>query len=135
MNTQVPRGIEVLVKKASVDPAFKAILLERRAAAADEIGLQLELSEAAMLAAIPREQLETIIASTHVPEEHRRIFLGRVAAAMLAVVGSAAVLSALSLGVRPGPRPRKDAPPKPPPSGGMQPDRPTMPAPGGARPG
>ena len=31
----IPRGIEVLVKKAAVDPAFKQILLEKRAKAAD----------------------------------------------------------------------------------------------------
>jgi hypothetical protein len=144
MNTQVPRGIEVLVKKASVDPAFKAILLERRAAAADEIGLQLQPAEAAMLAAIPREQLETIIANTNVPEEHRRVFFGRVAAAMLAAVGAAAALPmCMSAGSRArrtkGDRPERPSanedPPKPPRSGGMQPDRPTMPAPGGVRPG
>jgi acyl carrier protein len=87
MNTQVPRGIEVLVKKASVDPAFKAILLDRRAAAADEIGLQLAPAEAMMLAATPREQLETIVARTSVPQSHRRAFLGQAAAAMLAVLG------------------------------------------------
>jgi hypothetical protein len=82
----IPRGIEVLVKKAAVDPAFKAILLDRRAQAADEIGLQLEPAEAMMLAAAPREQLEAVIANTRVPEEHRRVFLGKVAAAMLGVI-------------------------------------------------
>jgi acyl carrier protein len=91
MSTQVPRGIEVLVKKASVDPAFKAILLERRAAAADEIGLHVEPAEAAILAAIPRGQLETIVANTDVPQSHRRAFLGQAAAAMLAVLGVGAI--------------------------------------------
>jgi len=85
----IPRGIEVLVKKAAVDADFKTLLLERRAAAAEEIGLRLEPAEAMMLAAAPREQLEAVIAQTHVPEEHRRVFLGKVAAAMLAVLGIA----------------------------------------------
>jgi hypothetical protein len=111
----IPRGIEVLVKKAAVDADFKALLLERRAAAAEEIGLRLEPAEAMMLAAAPREQLEAVIAQTHVPEEHRRVFLGKAAAAMLAVLGVAAAATALSLGVRPGQRP---------PTKGVQPDRP-----------
>jgi len=90
MNTQIPKGIEVLVKKASVDPAFKALLLERRAAAAQEIGLELDAAETMMLAAVPAGQLEAIIARTDVPQEHRRAFLGHAAAAMLAAVGTMA---------------------------------------------
>jgi len=31
MSEQIPQGIEVLVKKASVDPAFKELLLRDRA--------------------------------------------------------------------------------------------------------
>jgi acyl carrier protein len=113
MSTQVPRGIEVLVKKASVDPAFKAILLERRAAAADEIGLQLELAEAAILAAIPREQLETIIANTNVPQSHRRAFLGQAAAVMLTVLAGAATGEPAFAGGLGGFGNRPDGPAKP----------------------
>ncbi len=107
---EIPRGIEVLVKKASVDPAFRELLLTRRAEAAEEIGLQLEPAEAMMLAAAPREQLEMVISRTIVPAEHRRVFLGKVAAAMLAVLGvavvgalvsSAGVRSEISKGERP----------------------------------
>lgn len=90
MHTQIPMGIEVLVKKASVDPAFKAILLERRAGAADEIGLKLDAAEAMMLAGVPDTQLDSIIAHTSVPLEHRRAFLGQAAVAMLAAVGAMA---------------------------------------------
>jgi hypothetical protein len=86
MSWQFPQGIEVLVKKASVDPEFKALLLAERAGAAEAIGLELEPAEAAMLAAVPAAQLETIIGRTSVPSEHRRVFLGKVAAAMLAAV-------------------------------------------------
>ena len=94
----IPRGIEVLVKKAAVDPQFRAALLERRAAAAEQIGLSLDPSEAAMLRAVPREQLEAIIARTTVPEEQRRIFLGKVAAVSLAALGLSSVAC---MGVRP----------------------------------
>jgi hypothetical protein len=110
----IPRGIEVLVKKASVDPAFKALLLDRRAEAADEIGLKLEPAEAMMLAAAPREQLESVIANTVVPEEHRRTFLGKAAAVMLIAVGAAVGLSTCSLGHRPSRMQTK----------GIRPDRP-----------
>jgi len=87
MSRHGPKGIEVLVKKASVDPAFRIVFLERRAAAAKEIGLELDRSEAAMLAAVPTGQLEALIARTEVSQEHRRAFLGQVAAAMLAALG------------------------------------------------
>ena len=40
-----------------------------------------------MLAAVPEDQLQQIIAQTTVPDEHRRVFLGPVATAMLAIVG------------------------------------------------
>jgi hypothetical protein len=83
----VPRGIEVLVKKAAVDPAFRARLLTERTKAADEIGLRLEPSEVMMLNAVPAAQLERIIANTRVKPEHRGVFLGKVAAMMLMAIG------------------------------------------------
>ncbi|MEW6111766.1 MAG: hypothetical protein AB1664_06530 [Thermodesulfobacteriota bacterium] len=84
--TAIPRGIEVLVKKASVDPAFREVLLNERAAAAGKIGLELSVTEAAMLNSVPRAQIEHIIENTTVPDEHRRVFLSRIGAAMLAVL-------------------------------------------------
>lgn len=83
----IPRGVEVLVKKASVDPSFRDILLERRAEAAREIGLELDPAEVMMLRAVPAAQLQAIIAKAVVPQAHRRAFLGRAAAAMLAALG------------------------------------------------
>ncbi len=83
----IPRGIEVLIKKASVDQDFRSVLLKERAKAAAEIELELSAAEAAMLNAIPLEQIEKIIENAKVPDEHRRIFLGKVAAAMLGVLG------------------------------------------------
>jgi acyl carrier protein len=87
MSQPVPQGIEILVKKASVDPAFRNLLLERPEAAVAEIGLELGPAEAMMLRSVPREQLAAVIARTSVPEEHRRAFLGQAAAAMLAAIG------------------------------------------------
>lgn len=113
----IPRGIEVLVKKAAVDPDFRQLLLERRAAAAGEIGLKLEPAEFAMINAVPAEQLETIIANTNVSEVTRAAFLGRAAAVMLAALGvSAAGCSGNepSKGVRPDRVPATD---------GVRPDR------------
>ncbi len=122
---EIPRGIEVLVKKAAVDPEFKIVLLERRAAAAAEIGLELQPAEAAMLAAVTAPQLEAIIARTTVPQEFRRAFLGKAAAAMLATFGL--VTSAgCPLGSQPDRPPTKGIAPDRPPTKttGIAPDRP-----------
>lgn len=114
----IPRGIEVLVKKASVDEGFMAVLLERRAGAAGEIGLELADTEKAMLESIPAAQLEAIISQTKVKPQNRRVFLGKVAAAMLAAVGASVVGCDSESSVTDGVRPDR------PPSRGVQPDRP-----------
>jgi len=84
----IPRGIEVLVKKAAVDPAFRERLLDGRAKAAEDIGLALDPAEALMLRAAPRQQLEAIIARTKVHPTVRSAFLGRAAAVMLVALGA-----------------------------------------------
>ncbi len=83
----VPRGIEVLVKKAAVDPEFRALLLAERSAAAAEIGLELSDAEATMLDGVPPVQLEGIIANTAVSPKLKPAFMGRAAAVMLAALG------------------------------------------------
>jgi hypothetical protein len=113
----IPRGIEVLVKKAAVDPRFRALLLEKRADAARQISLELTPAETAMLAAIPRKQLDAIIANTKVKPKSRRIFLGKAASVMLAALGvnvSGCKKESPDRGVRPDPPIGK----------GIQPDRP-----------
>ncbi|MHC4193230.1 MAG: hypothetical protein ACYS8I_01025 [Planctomycetota bacterium] len=116
----IPRGIEVLVKKASVDTKFKATLLDKRADAAGEISLELTSPEAAMLNTIPRKQLEAIIAATKVRPESRRVFLGKVASLMLAAVGvGVSGCKKEEPGDTTGIRPDK-----PPTTKGIQPDRP-----------
>ncbi|MHC4193231.1 MAG: hypothetical protein ACYS8I_01020 [Planctomycetota bacterium] len=89
----IPRGIEVLVKKASVDPQFKKILLEKCADAAGQIGIELTDAEAAMLARIPREQLEAIISGTKVKPENRHVFLSNAGKLMLAALGVAVIVT------------------------------------------
>ena len=87
----IPRGIEVLIKKAAVDPAFKRLLIETRDEAARDIDLTLDPAEAMMLRAAPRGQLEAIIARTRVHPTVRSAFLGRAAAVMLVALGAGAV--------------------------------------------
>jgi hypothetical protein len=89
----IPRGIEVLVKKASVDPEFRQILLEKRGEAAKEIELELTEAERNTLSSIPAEQLEKIIDNTKVKPEHKAIFLGNVGKLMLAAVVTVALVS------------------------------------------
>lgn len=148
----IPRGMEVLVKKASVDDAFRALLLEKRDAAAAEIGLELDPAEVVMLRAVSAEQLAGIIAGTKVEPASRRAFLGKVAAAMLVAIGaSQAGCTPAVTGSRPSdPEGGKEgnkggkqsktqpAPPAPtgirpdPPSQGVRPDR--LPVTDGIRP-
>jgi hypothetical protein len=97
----VPRGLEVLLKKASVDEEFRALLLEKRSHASETIALELDPAEAAMLDHMPREQLEAIIHGTRVPAEDRRVFLGQVASVMLAALGAVACCPGCSKGVQP----------------------------------
>ena len=85
---EIPRGIEVLVKKASVDPAFRAVLLSQRSKAAAEIGLKLAPAEALMLEHVPLAQLEAIINRTKVDPSRRNAFLSKAAGVMLAALGA-----------------------------------------------
>ena len=89
MVVEAPRNIEVLIKKAAVDPAFKEILFEKRAGAAEVIALKLSPAEAAMLDAVPEEQLRAIIGRTKVNPKLRPAFLGATAAAILAALATA----------------------------------------------
>ncbi|MHC4520388.1 MAG: hypothetical protein ACYTAS_17515 [Planctomycetota bacterium] len=82
----IPRGVEVLLKKASMDPEFRKLLLEQRGEAAHTIDLELTEAEGEMLAHIPPEQLGQIIDNTKVKPEHKSAFLGSVGRIMLATV-------------------------------------------------
>jgi len=97
----VPRGVEILIQKAAVDPEFKALLLEKRSAAAAEIELILQPAEAVMLDSVPAEQLEAIIAGTKVPEKTRRALLGTVTVATLAALGVISFCTPTTRGIQP----------------------------------
>jgi len=115
----IPRGIEVLVKKAAVDPDFKQVLMAKRADAAYEINLKLEPAEIAMLNAVPPAQLETIIANTKVADLSRAAFLGRAAAVMLAALG----VSTLDTNAQEGPPVTGSRPDPTPPKPDPKPDK------------
>jgi hypothetical protein len=91
----IPRGVEVLLKKASVDPEFCKLLLEKRAEAARAIDLELTEAEREMLAQIPAEQLEQIIRNTKVKPEQRGVFLGTAGKLMVAALIGAGVVAVL----------------------------------------
>lgn len=86
MSPTFPRGIEVLLKKAAVDPEFRALLLDDLEKAAEMIALELDPVERSMLKTMPPKQLAIIIDRTTVPQAQRRAFLGTAAAAMLAAL-------------------------------------------------
>lgn len=90
---EVPRGIEVLVKKASIDRLFREKLLEMRSACADLIGLSLTPTEKTMLDSIPEKQLVSIINNTKVQPGISSAFMTYTAAIMLAALGCTAPLS------------------------------------------
>jgi hypothetical protein len=111
----IPRSVEVLIKKAAVDPEFRELLLAKRAAAAGEIGLPLEPAEAAILNAIPADQLRAIIARTKVDQSAVPALLGKAAAVMLVALGisypAEDSAGAGTRGIRPDPpRPPATAP-------------------------
>ncbi len=110
IDRHIPRGLEVLIKKAAVDAAFKKILFEKRADAATAIGLNLTAAEEAMLAAVPLPQLEGIVAHTRISPKFRPAFLGYAAGAMLAALSTVSTACdggpfepPTPVGTRPGP--------------------------------
>jgi hypothetical protein len=136
----IPRGIEVLVKKAAVDLEFRELLFDQRGGAAAAIELELDPAENAMLNAIPREQLAQIVRQTTVPPEQRRVFLGKIAVAMLAVLGvgiagcgSKSEPELSTLGIQPD-RPKRKVIHPDRPTNAPPPVQPPLPAPAGVRP-
>jgi hypothetical protein len=77
--------------KASVDPVFRMLVLQKRAEAAHQIDLELTEAERNMLSSISAEQLEKIIENTKVKPEHRSIFQGTTAKIMIAVAAGFAI--------------------------------------------
>jgi len=88
-----PRGIEILLKKASVDGDFANVLLESPEEAARLISLDLHDSERRILLNTPSSTLQTMIRHTTVKRQQLSAFKTMSAALMLA-----AVLAVSSLG-------------------------------------
>lgn len=103
-------GIEVLLRKASVDPEFRNTLLQQRGRAAEEIGLELTPAEVTILTTVPEADLVRMIDKIEVPEAHRSAFMGRAAAVMLAiVVGAGLVATCVQMIPTAGISPRKES--------------------------
>ncbi|MDM7999409.1 MAG: type II secretion system protein GspG [Dehalococcoidia bacterium] len=81
-----PHGIEILLKKASVDQEFAAVLLKSPKEAARLISLDLHDSEIAVLASTPESTLRTMIRNTKVRRHQLSAFKTMSAALMLAAI-------------------------------------------------
>ena len=105
-----PRGLEVLLKKASLDKAFRKVLLADPEKAARKIQLDLSEAEEAMLRSIPRRALSQMISQVRVPGKQRLAFAGTTAAVMLAAPGA----TLTGCGERQGAQPAGERPDRPP---------------------
>ena len=78
---KIPIGIEKVLCKAAVDPAFRAALYENRREALDGLGDELSEAEADILMSIPIEPLDSMVAGID-PKRHagRRFMKGVMAA-------------------------------------------------------
>ena len=87
-----PRGIEILLKKAKVDPRFRKLLLQDPVAASRSIELALKDNEKKILLNTPGEVIEKMVESSFVPKHHVSTFLNAKAAAMLSLILATSVL-------------------------------------------
>ena len=92
----VPMGIQRLARLAVVTEDFRQQLLEHRAAVAGAADVELTASEAAVLAAIPAEQLASMTCKLPAPAPPRREFLRQTAATAVVLLGGAALGETLS---------------------------------------
>lgn len=131
----IPQGIEHLLSMAAVNPRFGQALLLQREEAINASGVRLSTTEHGILGAVDPDALQQMIRSVHqgIPEQDRRSFLNRSAAALVALVGGGLAVGGASgcpgavKGSRPD-RPEKpdSTPPAPDPAppAGIRPDRP-----------
>lgn len=96
-----PRGVEVLLKKARVDPAFRRLLLQDPVRAAASIELDLGAHEQQMLVHTPRSVLDQMVAHTFVPRQLVETFRGatRAAALVLALASTVVTPSLATAGI------------------------------------
>ncbi|HOS92474.1 MAG TPA: hypothetical protein PLD23_00850 [Armatimonadota bacterium] len=90
----VPMGIERVLRKAAADGRFRTRLMSDRAGALERSGLELSVSEHAILLAIPAKHLQAMIAQLAPSSPARRGLLRRLAAAAgIALFGVAGATS------------------------------------------
>ena len=93
--SEQPTGIEELLALAVADGRFAVVLLEDRQRAIAASGVSLSSAQRHVLASVSEQSLREMIlglAGTR-PEEHRRAFLGRSAAALTALAGGSVLAS------------------------------------------
>lgn len=83
---EIPRTLEILVKKASLDPVFLQKLVDERSGLADEHSLPLDTSERYMLDMIPEAQLRTMAAHARVPESQKSMLKTSSIGALVALI-------------------------------------------------
>lgn len=86
IRNDIPRALEILVKRAAIDKEFRAQLLQKREKIAKEMRIPLDPSEKAILAGIPEEHLQKMIQVTEVPPAQKNLLAKGTAAAMLALL-------------------------------------------------
>jgi membrane carboxypeptidase/penicillin-binding protein PbpC len=93
----IPRGIEILLKKAKADAAFRELLLRDPLQAARSIELELGESEAKMLTCAPRAHLRAMVDHTSIPRQQVAVFrTAKTAAALVLALASTLVAPAFA---------------------------------------
>ena len=88
-----PRSIEILLKKARVDDAFRESVLQNPFAAAKSIELELSEQEINTLKNIPQSLLRPIIDNTSVPKQHVQAFrTAKKAAVLVLLLGTTVIV-------------------------------------------
>lgn len=81
----IPRGLELLIKRASIDSDFRKDLLQKRVELLEELNINLDETEKGMLACVPEEHLARMIDATEVPAAQRKAISSGSVAAMIAL--------------------------------------------------
>ena len=81
----VPIGIEKILYRAAVNPAFKAALLADRAGTLEAHAVKLSSSESAILRSIPDATIELMIGNINPEKQGKRKFMKAVAAAAITI--------------------------------------------------
>jgi len=105
MRSNIPRGLELLIKRASVDPEFKTALVQKRIKLLNELGICLDETEKSILECVPSDHLTRMIDATEVPPAQRKAISSGSVAAMLALFTQLAFAPVPGRGETPSPAP------------------------------